>query len=632
MKFGNLQAMHFIWLMAAIVFFFIWSYKKRKRDMELFAHKDLLNDLTGSLDRKRQKLKGYFVMGSLILIIFSLMRPQWGFEWKEVTRSGLDILIALDTSNSMLAEDVKPNRLERSKFAIRDLMKKLQGDRIGLIAFAGNAFLQCPLTVDYSGFALSLDDLDVNTIPKGGTSLSDAVRVAIDSYEGGKKQYKVLVVITDGEDHEGSLMEWAEKAKEKGIKIFAIGIGTKEGELIPIRGESGGITFLKDRKGNVVKTRLDEASLQNLSLTTGGSYVKATNKEFGLDLIYEEKLSQMEKREIKNTMVKRYEERFQISIILALILLCIEPFIIERKKMVRGQGSGVRGEKTKILLILLCCLSIISINTVVFAQTEATDNNLKEALSAEQSAEQTIDSDLEKYEKAVEKDPDSDIANYNLGTAYYRKGEYEKSLESFMKSLNTEDRDIEARAIYNMANSKYKMGSMQADKDLNGAIEHYKESLEYYKRAMELDESDRDAKYNHELIEQKIKILMDKMKNQQQQQDQDQNQDGDENKDKENQEGQNKEGQQEQSEDEKQQSSDKEQSGEEKEKGENGESGADQEQGEQEMESAGKEDEASEQMSPDEARMLLEAYGQDEAREEVNQKLRGRHGEVLKNW
>ncbi len=332
MKFGNLQAMHFIWLMAAIVLFFLWAYKKRKRDMELFAHKDLLNDLAGSLDRKRQKLKGYLVLVSLLFIIIAIMRPQWGFEWKEVTRSGLDILIALDTSNSMLADDVKPNRLERSKLAVKDLIKKLQGDRIGLIAFAGSAFLQCPLTVDYSGFGLSLDDLDVNTIPKGGTSLSDAVRVAIESYEGGKKKYKVLVIITDGEDHEGSSMEWAEKAKEKGITIFAIGIGTKEGELIPITDESGGVSFLKDRKGNVVKTRLDEASLQNMALTTGGSYVKATAKEFGLDLIYEEKLSQLEKREIKNKMVKRYEERFQIPLLLALILLCAEPFIVERKK------------------------------------------------------------------------------------------------------------------------------------------------------------------------------------------------------------------------------------------------------------------------------------------------------------
>ena len=299
--------------------------------MEGFAQKDLLNELTGPLDRKKQRMKTVVVLVSVLMIIIALIRPQWGFEWQEVKRSGLDILIAIDTSNSMLAEDVKPNRLERSKLAVKDLIKKLRGDRVGLIAFAGSAFLQCPLTVDYSGFMLSLDSIDVETIPKGGTSLTSAIKTALDSYEGGKK-HKILVIITDGEDHEGNLVELAEKAKEKGIKIFTIGIGTKEGELIPVTDESGNVSFLKDKKGNVVKTRLDEATLQKIALNTGGSYVKATSTEFGLDLIYEEKLSKMEKREIEDKMVKKYKERFQIPLFIALLLLCIEPFIRERKK------------------------------------------------------------------------------------------------------------------------------------------------------------------------------------------------------------------------------------------------------------------------------------------------------------
>jgi len=274
------------------------------------------------------------------------------------------------------------------------------------------------------------------------------------------------------------------------------------------------------------------------------------------------------------------------------------------------------------MIILLCCLNIVLIQSVSFAAQETKEKKQEEAISAEQ----VIDKDLEKYEKAVKEDPDSDVANYNLGTAYYRKGQYGKSIESFMKSLNTEDRDLESKAIYNMANSKYKMGSLKAEKDLNSAIGHYKESLEYYKRAMELDESDRDAKYNHELVEKKIKILLDKMKNQQ---DQDQNQDQD--KENENKEGQGKEGQQQQQkEDEQQQQSlEQELSSDRQDKGE---SGAEQEKGEQDMQSAGKEEESSEKMSPDEAHMLLEAYGQDEAREEVREKLKGRHGEVLKNW
>ena len=331
MTFGNLHAIHYLWLLPALMLFYIWSYKKRNRAIAKFAHKDLLDQLIPSLDRKRQNLKTLFILLSVFAIALSLMRPQWGFEWEEISRSGLDILIAIDTSRSMLAEDVKPNRLERSKLAVKDLIQKLRGDRIGLIAFAGNAFLQCPLTVDYSGFMLSLDDLNVYTIPRGGTSLSDAIRIALDSYEGGKKKYKALVIITDGEDHEGNTAEWVEKAKEQGVKIFTIGIGTKEGELIPVTDESGNRMFLKDRSGNVVKTSLDESALQEIAMTTGGSYVKATATEFGLDLIYEEKLSKMEKREVENKMIRKYYERYQIPLTIALLLLCIEPFIRERK-------------------------------------------------------------------------------------------------------------------------------------------------------------------------------------------------------------------------------------------------------------------------------------------------------------
>lgn len=300
--------------------------------MEGFADRELLKDLTHSLNEKSLRTKALLIGASIFFIMLALMRPQWGFEWQEVKRSGLDILIAIDTSNSMLAEDVKPNRLMRSKLAVKDLIKKLRGDRIGLIAFAGSAFTQCPLTVDYSGFMLSLDALDVNIIPKGGTSITSAIKTALKSYEGGGKKFKVLVIITDGEDHEGSALELAEEAKEKGVKIFTIGIGTNEGELIPTVDAAGNRTYLKDRKGNVVKTRLDETTLQEIALTTGGSYVKATSTEFGLDAIYEEKLAGMEKREIENKMVKKYHDRFQIPLLLALLFLCIEPFVRERRK------------------------------------------------------------------------------------------------------------------------------------------------------------------------------------------------------------------------------------------------------------------------------------------------------------
>jgi Ca-activated chloride channel family protein len=332
MKFGDLHMAHLLWLLPALILFFIRAHNKRKRDMKNFADTELLHQLAHSVNKKGRTLRIACILVAVFLIILSLIRPQWGFEWQEVKRSGLDILIAIDTSKSMLAEDVKPNRLERSKFAVKDLIKKLRGDRIGLIAFSGSAFLQCPLTVDYNGFHLSLDNLSPGTIPKGGTSITSAIRVALDSYEGGMKKYKVLVIITDGEDHEGTPLDLAEEAREKGIKIFTIGIGTKGGELIPVTDASGSRIYLKDRNGNVVKTRLDEETLRKIALNTGGSYVKATGSEFGLELIYDEKLSKMEQREIENKMIKKYEERFQIPLMLALIIIGVELFIRERRE------------------------------------------------------------------------------------------------------------------------------------------------------------------------------------------------------------------------------------------------------------------------------------------------------------
>jgi len=277
-------------------------------------------------------LKKGLVVLTFVFSILALMRPQLGFEWQEVKIKGLDILIAVDVSKSMLATDIKPNRLERSKLAIKDLLKKLQGDRVGLIAFSGTAFLQCPLTVDYSGFLLSLEDLNVNTIPYGGTSISSAIKKAIDGYKGGE-EYKTLIIITDGEDHQGDPLRLAKEAKEKGIKIFCIGIGTKDGELITITDSSGKKRFLKDRAGNVIKSRLDEQVLKAITQETGGAYIRSSGADFGLDFIYENKLSSIEKRDNNLQMNKRYNERFQIPLFIAFIILAAEFCISDKRKI-----------------------------------------------------------------------------------------------------------------------------------------------------------------------------------------------------------------------------------------------------------------------------------------------------------
>jgi len=335
MRFGKLYMAAWLWLVPAITVFYFMAGRFRARALERFAANGPLHEISGSVNPAKRKARHFMIAAAVLLLVLALMRPQWGFQWQEVKRQGLDILIALDTSNSMLAEDVLPNRLDRAKLGIKDLVKKLHGDRIGLACFSGTAFLQCPLTVDYDGFLLSLNDVDTYTIPVGGTSLSKLIYTAINSYEGGKKENKILIIITDGEDLEGGLDRAIEKAKLAGVKIFCVGIGTTEGELIPVDGGSGKRAFLKDDEDNIVKTRLVEGLLQKMVLETGGMYVRATGAEFGLDIIYDEKLSGLEKQEFKSRMEKRYHERFQFPLALAILLLFLETLIGERR---RGAG------------------------------------------------------------------------------------------------------------------------------------------------------------------------------------------------------------------------------------------------------------------------------------------------------
>jgi len=324
MKFANASIFHAIWLLLILGTGLWLSFVHYKKIVRRFCESHLLKDMASGLSFKRIIYKSVLILAVFFLSIIALARPQWGFKWLEVKRKGMDIILVIDTSKSMLTQDVKPNRLERTKLAVRDLLNKLKGDRIGLIAFAGDAFLVCPLTVDYNGFFLSLNDLGTGTVPRGGTNISRAIEEAVSSYDKTPDQFKAVIVVTDGDNLEGDPLSVAKKAKEKGIKIYTVGIGTREGELIQIRGDSGQTEFLKDKQGNFVKSRLNENLLQQIALTTGGIYVKASGVEFGLDLIYEQELSKMERREIESKMEKKYHERFQFPLGLAVLLLMIE--------------------------------------------------------------------------------------------------------------------------------------------------------------------------------------------------------------------------------------------------------------------------------------------------------------------
>ena len=333
MNFVNTHFNYLFLVLFALLVFLVFSAKRKAALLEAFADKRSLVWLAASHSRKRDNLKTALILIAAFFVIIALLRPQWGFVWEEVEHRGVDVLIAVDVSRSMLTKDVLPNRLERTKLALEDLVQQLKGDRIGLIAFAGSAFVQCPLTIDYNGFLLSVRDLNTQLIPKPGTNIENAIEEAIKSFgKGSEGADRTLIIITDGESHVGDALKAAAKAKQAKITIHTIGVGTTEGELIEVKDEDGNLSYVKDQQGQIVKSRLNEKALQEIAFQSGGIYIKSTPTEFGLELLYNSKIANMEKRKMKSTIEKRRTDRFQLPLALAFLLLFIEPFISNRKK------------------------------------------------------------------------------------------------------------------------------------------------------------------------------------------------------------------------------------------------------------------------------------------------------------
>jgi Ca-activated chloride channel family protein len=276
-------------------------------------------------------LTGFFGFG-----ILALARPQWGTRLDTVRRQGVDVIAALDTSYSMQAEDVAPDRLEKAKSEIRGLIGRLKGDRIGLVAFAGTAVVECPLTLDYGAATLFLDVADTGMIPEPGTSLAAAIQTATSAFIAKETKYKVLVIFTDGEDLEGQVQAAVEKARNAGVIIYTVGIGSPEGKPIPVRDEKGDIVeYRKDPDGQVVISRLDERSLAQIASETVGEYFRATTSESELDQIYDE-ISRMEKKQLESRLYQNFEDQFQYPLALAIFCLVAEVLISERRRP--GQG------------------------------------------------------------------------------------------------------------------------------------------------------------------------------------------------------------------------------------------------------------------------------------------------------
>src|SRR3989475_7439321 len=277
MSFGAAQWLWGLLLIPILIAFFIRAERRGLRRLQEFVSARLLPQLAGTVNRPRRALRFGLQLVGLSLGLVSLAQPRWGYTFEDVKRKGLDLLIAVDTSRSMLSNDVQPNRLDRVKLAVQDLMNELQGDRIGLIAFAGRAFLQAPLTIDYDAVIEAVNDLDTKTIPEGGTNISSAITLATQSFGKSAMGNRALIIFTDGEELSGDAVKTGKNAADAGVRIFTIGVGTPQGSLIPVTSDSGETSFVKDSAGQVHKSKLDDELLRKVAEATAGFYLHLEN-------------------------------------------------------------------------------------------------------------------------------------------------------------------------------------------------------------------------------------------------------------------------------------------------------------------------------------------------------------------
>lgn len=323
----------YLFLVIPVLMYFEQRFERQRQlNLQLFYGNTLNAAMTDSLSGRVRMFKRAARWIAMTLIIGGLMQPQWGYEWQEVSRKGVDIVIAFDVSKSMMAEDIKPNRFEAAKREVKSFINSLKGDRVAIVAFAGGAFIQCPLTLDYGTAKLFIDHLSIGSVGRGGTDLGSAVLKSVDVFKGHEKKNRIMILITDGEDHASGIDEAVKAAKENGVIIHAVGIGKLEGAPIPEKNEGSGKSFVKDKQGSVVLSKRDDHSLAKLADATGGTLDSIGSGRFPLETIYQEKIAGLEGREFDKSRTKKFRHHFALFILAAMALLFAEYILPEKKK------------------------------------------------------------------------------------------------------------------------------------------------------------------------------------------------------------------------------------------------------------------------------------------------------------
>lgn len=493
MQFFEPSSFVFLILVPIMALIFIRGQSERRKRIASLGNPAFLETrLMPEYSVGKGRVAAVLITLAVTFSVLALARPQWGEEKKKIERKGVDLIFLLDTSLSMLAEDVKPNRIEKSKMEIRNIIQKLRGDRVGMVAFAGTSFLQCPLTLDYSAFLLFVDSISTGYIPTPGTSLSEAILLGLKAFPEESRKYRAMVVFSDGEDHEGGIKEALDIAKKAGVRIYTLGTGGLEGEPIPLRSREGGKAisgYKKDRGGQVVMTRLNQDLLTGVARETGGLYFQATAGEREVDLILKH-LESLGERRLKERLFTEREDHFQLFLLIAFLLIAGELFLGNKKS-------------SKAMTPIFPLVAFFLLTGLIDSSSSLVEKGNRLV------KEKKYQSAVENYRKAQIKRPKEPVVRYNLGTALYELFDYREAERELEQALSlAKDAPTKARALYNYGNAQYRLGNFDP-------------AIEAYKKTLDLDPKDPDAKYNLEFL-QKKKALFEQRQEQKQQQQQDQ--------------------------------------------------------------------------------------------------------------
>ena len=489
----------YLYLLAALPLIAILRWvleRKQLKRLKLFGDPTLLRHLMPDVSKMRPVVKFWMLLAAMALIIVMMARPQMGTRISHEKRTGIESIIAMDISNSMLAEDVTPSRLDRTKMMVENLVDNFTDDKIGLIVFAGDAFVQLPITSDYVSAKMFLSEIEPSLIATQGTDIATAINMAANSFTQQQGVGKAIIVITDGEDHEGGALEAAKAAKKKGMRVYVLGVGSDKGAPIPL----GNGDYMKDRTGNTVMTKLNEEMCRQIAEAGGGAYIHVdnnTNAQRQLD----SELAKLSKKEMQSTIYSDYDEQFQAFGIIAIILLILEICILESKNPI-ARRLNIFGRKQRTTTLIVALL----VASASFAQNDRryiTQGNKLFRSGQFDKAEVA-------YRKAIEKNPRNPQAHYNLGNSLMAQKKDSAAVQSFQKSTELETSKIrKAMAYHNMGVvcQQHKM---------------YGEAIEAYKSSLRLNPKDDATRYNLELCKRQ-------QRNQKNQDKQDQNKQKDKN-------------------------------------------------------------------------------------------------------